>query len=28
MKKFPFEPYEKPLVPLVGRPLKDGIKAI
>jgi len=28
MQKVPFESYEKPLVPLAGRPVKDGIKAI
>ena len=28
MQKIPFESFEKPLVPMAGRPVKDGIKAI
>ena len=28
LQKIPFESFEKPLVPMAGRPVKDGIKAI
>ena len=28
MQKIPFQSFEKPLIPIAGRPVKDGIKAI